>query len=338
MQLKDTLKYLAEGNTLSFDQAKNTLSNITEGNNNDVLLSSFLTMFMMRDITAQELGGFRQAMLEKCIPVDLGDYDTIDLCGTGGDGKNTFNISTLTSFIVAGAGLKVTKHGNYGVSSGCGSSNILEALGIKFSNDNEIIKSDIENNNICFLHAPLFHPAAKHVAPVRKSLGMKTFFNMLGPMLNPSNPSHQVVGVYSEKLARLYKEIYSTLETKYSIIYSLDGYDEISLTSDFLMISNREEAYRSPDFFGFNKVTQESIYGGGSIGESKQIFLDILQGKGTQEQNNVVIANAAIAIKCLKPEYSIMDCIQIALDSILGKQAFYVLKRAVERCETRVQS
>lgn len=330
MNLKETIKKITEGYTLNYEEAKQSLIEFTNGSADNILISSFLTLFTVRKITPTELMGFRDAIFEQCYRVHLNGFDTIDLCGTGGDGKDTFNISTLTSFIVAGAGFKVTKHGNYGVSSSCGSSNILEALGLKFTNDTDKLKSDIEKNNICFLHAPMFHPAMKHVAPVRKSLGVKTFFNMLGPMLNPANPTHQVIGVFNKEVLSLYKEVYKLSDKNYYIIHSTDGYDEVSLTSDFIMISKREESVKSPEYFGFQNINPNAIYGGKTIEDSKKMFLNILQGKGTKEQNQVVIANAALAIKCLKPEYSIMDCVQIALDSMLGKQAYYTLKNAVE--------
>ena len=250
----------------------------------------------MRNITLQELKGFKDALIELCIKVDLKEFDTIDLCGTGGDGKDTFNISTLASFVTAGSGCKVAKHGNYGVSSGCGSSNVLESLGIKFTNDYDILKKAIDKSGICFLHAPLFHPAMKNVAPIRKELGMKTFFNMLGPLVNPSMPKKQIVGVFNLELARIYNYLLQKTDKKYSIIYSLDGYDEISLTNDTKIYSNNSEKNYSSKEFGLENIKPDEIKGGVDIASSSKIFMDVLNGTGTESQNNVVCANAGVAI------------------------------------------
>ncbi len=250
----------------------------------------------MRSITIEELEGFRDALLELCIAIDLSEYNPVDLCGTGGDGKDTFNISTLSSFVTAGAGIKVTKHGNYGVSSTCGSSNVMEHLGIKFSNDKDFLKRSIDEAGICVLHAPLFHPAMKNVAPIRRELGVKTFFNMLGPMVNPAFPKNQIVGVFNLELARMYGYLYQNTDKKFTIIHALDGYDEISLTGDTKTISNTTEGILSPLDFGVSILKQEEIYGGDSIKESASIFMNILSGKGTEAQNNVVCANAGMAI------------------------------------------
>ena len=239
--MKEILNRLIKYKTLNEVESKDILIKISNGELNNSQISSFLTVYMMRNITLQELKGFKDALIELCIKVDLKEFDTIDLCGTGGDGKDTFNISTLASFVTAGSGCKVAKHGNYGVSSGCGSSNVLESLGIKFTNDYDILKKAIDKSGICFLHAPLFHPAMKNVAPIRKELGMKTFFNMLGPLVNPSMPKKQIVGVFNLELARIYNYLLQKTDKKYSIIYSLDGYDEISLTNDTKIYSNNSE-------------------------------------------------------------------------------------------------
>ena len=227
---------------------------------------------MMRSITVNELQGFRDALLELCLAVDLQTYDPIDLCGTGGDGKDTFNISTLSSFITAGAGVAVAKHGNYGVSSACGSSNILEALGVKFSNDKDHLKRAMETANICVLHAPLFHPAMKNVAPIRKALGIKTFFNMLGPMVNPSFPKHQMVGVFNLELLRLYNYLYQKTDKNYSIVHDLGGYDELSLTNNAKIATNHSELLFSPDDLDLKSITAESIFGGNTVKEATEIF------------------------------------------------------------------
>ena len=281
---------------------------------------------MMRPITVEELKGFRDALLELCIPVDLSAYNAIDLCGTGGDGKDTFNISTLSSFVTAGAGIKVSKHGNYGVSSACGSSNVLEHLGIKFTNDVDFLERAIDQAGICILHAPLFHPAMKNVAPIRRELGVKTFFNMLGPMVNPSFPKNQMVGVFNLELARMYGYLYQNTDKNYTILHALDGYDEISLTSDAKAIQNKSELMLSAKDFGVSSHTQQDIYGGDSIESSASIFMNVIQGKGTSPQNNVVCANAGMAIATVK-QCSPIEGFEYAKESLLSGKAFGALKK-----------
>lgn len=294
--MKETLNKLINHEILPKEEAKQILVNIAKGDYNTSQIAAFLTVYMMRSITIEELEGFRDALLELCLAVDLSDYDPIDLCGTGGDGKDTFNISTLASFVTAGAGVKVTKHGNYGVSSKCGSSNVMEFLGIKFSNEADFLKKSIEEAGICVLHAPLFHPAMKNVAPIRRELAVKTFFNMLGPMVNPAFPKNQMVGVFNLELARMYGYLYQNTDKKFTVLHALDGYDEISLTGDTKTISNNTEAMLSPNDFGVQKISQSEITGGEDIAASAQIFLNVLNGKGTEAQNNVVCANAGVAI------------------------------------------
>lgn len=294
--MKETLNKLINHEILPKEEAKQILVNIAKGDYNPSQIAAFLTVYMMRSITIEELEGFRDALLELCVAVDLSDYDPIDLCGTGGDGKDTFNISTLASFVTAGAGVKVTKHGNYGVSSKCGSSNVMEFLGIKFSNEADFLKKSIDEAGICVLHAPLFHPAMKNVGPIRRELAVKTFFNMLGPMVNPAFPKNQMVGVFNLELARMYGYLYQNTDKKFTVLHALDGYDEISLTGDTKTISNNSEGMLAPADFGVTKISQAEITGGEDIAESAQIFLDVLHGKGTEAQNNVVCANAGIAI------------------------------------------
>ena len=294
--MKEILNRLIKYKTLNEVESKDILIKISNGELNNSQISSFLTVYMMRNITLQELKGFKDALIELCIKVDLKEFDTIDLCGTGGDGKDTFNISTLASFVTAGSGCKVAKHGNYGVSSGCGSSNVLESLGIKFTNDYDILKKAIDKSGICFLHAPLFHPAMKNVAPIRKELGMKTFFNMLGPLVNPSMPKKQIVGVFNLELARIYNYLLQKTDKKYSIIYSLDGYDEISLTNDTKIYSNNSEKNFSSKEFGLEDIKPDEIKGGIDIPKSSEIFMNVLNGNGSDSQNNVVCANAGLAI------------------------------------------
>lgn len=324
--MKPILNRLINHETLSKEEAKEVLVNISFGNYNPSQIAAFLTVYMMRNITINELSGFREALLELCIRVDFSAYNTIDLCGTGGDGKNTFNISTLASFIVAGTGIQVAKHGNYGVSSISGSSNVMENLGIKFSNDQGFLTNSIENANIAILHAPLFHPAMKNVGPIRKELGVKTFFNMLGPMVNPSFPKNQLVGVFSLELARMYAYLYQNTKTNYSILHALDGFDEISLTSDAKMITQLTESIVTPKDFEVSKIFLEEIKGGESIKESTEIFMNIISGKGTQAQQNVVCANAALAIQTVE-NCTISVAFEKAKESLQSGKALERLKK-----------
>ncbi|MDT0608377.1 anthranilate phosphoribosyltransferase [Croceitalea rosinachiae] len=294
--MKEILNRLINHDILEKEDAKQILVNIAKGDYNASQIAAFLTVYMMRSITIEELEGFRDALLELCLAIDLSAYNPIDLCGTGGDGKDTFNISTLASFVTAGAGIKVTKHGNYGVSSKCGSSNVMEFLGIKFSNEADFLKKSIDEAGICVLHAPLFHPAMKNVAPIRKELAVKTFFNMLGPMVNPAFPKNQMVGVFNLELARMYGYLYQNTDKNFTVLHALDGYDEISLTGNTKTISNGSEGIITPSDFGLGTITAEEIVGGNDIADSAQIFLDILNGRGSEAQNNVVCANAGVAI------------------------------------------
>jgi len=328
--IKPTLKRLFEFQTLTRDEAREVLTNIATEKYNNSEIVAFITAFMMRSITVEELSGFRDAMQELCVKVDLSGFNTIDMCGTGGDGKDTFNISTLASLVVAGAGVKVAKHGNYGVSSSCGSSNVMEFLGYKFTNDESLIQRQIDKAGICFLHAPMFHPAMKVVAPLRRELGMKTFFNMLGPVLNPSFPKNQMLGVYSLELARLYNYIYQQTDKNYVIIHALDGYDEVSLTGPFKAIFREGEKLWNPSDLGMPQIKQDEIYGGQTVAEAAAIFTNILDGKGTQAQVNVVNANAALAIKCVHPERDLQTCLDEARLSLESGAAKQVLKKLIE--------
>lgn len=327
--MKYILNRLINQESISSEEAKHVLVNISKGNYNQSQIASFLTVYMMRSITIEELQGFRDALLELCLHVDLSEYNGIDLCGTGGDGKDTFNISTLASFVAAGAGINVTKHGNYGVSSACGSSNVMEYLGIKFTSDIDFIKRSLDEAGICVLHAPLFHPAMKNVAPIRKDLGVKTFFNMLGPMVNPSFPKNQVVGVFNLELLRMYSYLYQNTDVNYTLLHALDGYDEISLTGPTKVIRNSTETMITPDYFGVNTLNQSDIYGGDSIAEAAKIFTQILDGKGNEAQNNVVCANAAMAI-ATTTQKSVDECFDLAKESLLGGTAKETFKRLVE--------
>ena len=325
--MKDILRHLFEYKSFTRQEAYEILTNIATGKYDTHQIAAFMTAYGMRSIRVEELSGFRDAMYDLCLKMDFKGYDLIDMCGTGGDGKNTFNISTLASFVVAGAGYKVAKHGNVGVSSGCGSSNVMEHLGYQFTNDKDTLQKQLDEANICFLHAPLFHPAMKTVAPIRRALGIKTFFNMLGPLTNPANPKFQSVGVFSLELGRLYGYLYQNTEKQYSIIHALDGYDEISLTGDFKVINNEGESYYAVDELGFEAVEAEALAGGDNVEEAAQIFRNIIEGKGNSVQNNVVLTNATFAIKTFHPEKSFGDCYYEAEESLLGLKALDSLKK-----------
>lgn len=327
--MRSILNRLINHDILSKEDARQVLVNIANGEYNTSQIAAFLTVYMMRSITIEELEGFRDALLELCLAIDLSSYDPIDLCGTGGDGKDTFNISTLASFVTAGTGIAVTKHGNYGVSSKCGSSNVMEFLGIKFSNDSDFLKRSLDAAGICVLHAPLFHPAMKNVAPIRKELAVKTFFNMLGPMVNPAFPKNQIVGVFNLELARMYGYLYQNTGKKFTVLHALDGYDEISLTGNTKTISNRSEGILKPADFGVGTIKEDEIRGGDSIRESAQIFIDILQGKGTEAQNNVVCANAAVAITTVQ-DLPLQESFNKAKESLLGGKGLNALRKLQE--------
>ncbi|WGK63855.1 anthranilate phosphoribosyltransferase [Croceiramulus getboli] len=294
--MKEILNRLINHEILDKQEARSILVNISEGQYNASQIASFLTVYMMRSITVEELEGFRDALLDLCISVNLSSYQPIDLCGTGGDGKNTFNVSTLASFITAGAGVPVAKHGNYGVSSVSGSSNVLEHLGVRFSNEADFLERCIAESGICVLHAPLFHPAMKNVGPIRRELGVKTFFNMLGPMVNPAFPKNQLVGVFNLELARMYGYLYQKGDKNFTILHALDGYDEISLTGATKTISNQREAMLHPKDFGVSTIRQDQIYGGETVEEAAQIFMQVIRGEGSEAQEHVVCANAGMAI------------------------------------------
>jgi len=324
--MKETLNKLIEHQLLSREEARQAMVEIASGTQNTSQIAAFLTVYMMRSVSTEELEGFRDALLDLCRAVDLGGNEAIDLCGTGGDGKNTFNISTLASFVTAGAGIPVAKHGNYGVSSHCGSSNVLEFLGIRFSNEADFLRRCIEEAGICILHAPLFHPAMKHVAPIRRELAVKTFFNMLGPMVNPASPKYQMVGVFNLELARMYGYLYQNTDKTYSILHGLDGYDEISLTGPAKWIGNRTETILEPETFGMKALEPDAIFGGDSIEEAARIFLSVLQGRATEAQQNVVCANAALAIATVRGG-NLLEAVQQARESLESGRALAAFRK-----------
>jgi anthranilate phosphoribosyltransferase len=314
--MKQILKILFEYKTLSREQAREVLSNISRGQYNESEITAFITVFLMRSITIAELQGFRDALLELAVKAGLESYDVIDIVGTGGDGKNTFNISTLSCFIVAGAGQMVAKHGNYGATSISGASNVMEQLGYKLSNDPAKLKNELEKSNICFLHAPLFHPALKAVGGIRKNLGIRTFFNMLGPLVNPATPKFQLIGVYNLEMARVYSYLLQKSGSSFAIIHSLDGYDELSLTSDARVITNEGDRVMTPEELGKRMVSPSDIYGGNSVEDAARIFQQILKGKGTWAQNAVVFANAAMALYCTGTYATYNLAFEAAVDSL----------------------
>ena len=327
--MKKILQLLFEHKTLSQQQAKDVLLNIGKGMYNDHEITSFMTVYLMRSITIEELQGFRDALLELCVEANFNGFETMDIVGTGGDGKNTFNISTLSCFIVAGTGQKVTKHGNYGVSSISGSSNVMEELGYQFKNNNDQLKKELEAANICFLHAPLFHPALKIVGSIRKNLGVRTFFNMLGPLVNPAKPTYQLIGVYNLEMARIYNYLLQQTGKPFTIVHSLDGYDEISLTNDTKVITQTGEKIMTPEQLGKRSVSPEDIYGGNTIEEAAKIFQRIIKGEGSFAQNAVVLANAAMALHCTGIYKSYDDAYNAAVESLESGKAYQSLQTLI---------
>ena len=328
--MKQILQYLFNHNTLSKAEAKAILTEIAQNKFNENEVTAFVTVFLMRNITLEEMEGFREALLRLSVPVDLGTHDLVDIVGTGGDGKDTFNISTLASFVVAGTGQKVAKHGNYGVSSISGSSNVLEELGYKFKANSEDLQKDLEKGNICFLHAPLFHPALKTVAPLRKGLGLRTFFNILGPLVNPAKPNFSMIGVYSLEIARIYQYLLQKKQENFLLVHALDGYDEISLTSDTKIFDKNGEKIYSAEELKFKNINPENIFGGNTKQESAVIFKTILEGNGTYEQNAVVLANAAMALKNTEKYGDYNDSLALAKESLESGKALNCLRLLVD--------
>ncbi len=327
--MKQTLYNLFEHRYLGREEARTILQDIARGCYNDAQIASLITVFLMRSISVEELCGFRDALLEMCIEVDMAEFSPIDIVGTGGDGKNTFNISTAACFVVAGAGYRVVKHGNYGATSISGASNVIEQQGVKFTTDKDTLRRSIELSNIAYLHAPLFNPALKAVAPVRKALGVRTFFNMLGPLVNPAKPQYQLLGVYNLPLLRLYSYVYQASGINYSVVHSLDGYDEISLTSDFKIANTQSEKIYSPDELGFQKYSQEQLSGGESAEDASKIFRSVLSNSAEPAQRDVVMLNAAFAISTRCPEKSIEECIALSRESLESGKAYRALEKFI---------
>ena len=328
--MKELLYKMFGHKSLSKEEAKQVLLNISDGRYNDSQLSAFMTVFLMRSITTEELAGFREAILERRVIVDLDCHDAIDIVGTGGDGKNTFNISTAACFVVAGAGYPVVKHGNYGATSVSGASNVMEQHGVQFTSDMSRLRKSMDMCNIAYLHAPLFNSAMKAVAPVRKALGVRTFFNMLGPLVNPALPKYQLLGVYNLPLLRLYNYVFQESDTRFAVVHGLDGYDEISLTGEFKVATSTTETIYTPESIGFNRYCEQDLDGGKSPDEAARIFDRVLQGEATPAQTDCVIANAAFAIRVIEPEKSLADCIALARESMESGRALKTLKMFVE--------
>jgi len=326
--MKQYLQILLQNQVLSTQEAKEALLLIGRGECNTSQIAAFLMGIQMRGITVEELEGFQQAMLELAVPVALDEYDPMDVCGTGGDGKDTFNISTTSAFVVAGAGQTIAKHGNHGVSSAVGSSTVLEYLGVKFTNDIDFLKRKIETAGICYMHAPLFHPAMKYVAPIRKELALKTFFNMLGPLLNPAKVQKQLTGVYDMKVFDLYTQLFKRSAAQFGIIYDLGGYDEISFTNDFNIGTRHEVVVYSPTHFSFDVTDQSALHGGSTLEESANILVNILENRGTKAQTNVVLANAGVALSVARG-ITIAEGIAQAKESLESKRALNALKQLV---------
>jgi anthranilate phosphoribosyltransferase len=328
--MKQFLEKKLNSQKLNQLEAYEALSIIGKGEANNSQIAAFLTSYILQPVSVEELVGFRKAMLDLALTIDLSQFNPMDVCGTGGDGKDTFNISTTSAFVVAGAGQKVAKHGNHGVSSSVGSSTVLEYLGVKFSNDQSYLSAKIETSGICFLHSPLFHPAMRFVGPIRKELGMKTFFNMLGPLLNPTKVQIQLTGVYSLEVQQLYKQLFEKTETNYGIVYGTDGYDEISLTSDFALESNKGTEIIEPKIFGFGKHNQADLHSGATVEESAKILINILDNNGTKAQTEVVLANAATALYIANAKLSWQDAVNKAKESLESGKAFESFKKFIQ--------
>ena len=319
--MKDILYRLFEHQYLGRDEAHRILHNIATGCYDDAQIASLITVFLMRNISVDELMGFREALLDMRVPVDLAEYKPIDIVGTGGDGKNTFNISTAACFVVAGAGYKVVKHGNYGATSVSGASNVMQQHGVKFTTDVGQLRRSIEECNLAYLHAPLFNPALKAVANVRKHLGVRSFFNMQGPLVNPGMPTYQLLGVYNLPLLRLYNYTYQESGTRFAVVHSLDGYDEISLTGEFKVATADKEKLYTPEMLGFQRIAEADLDGGETPEAAARIFDSVLDGTTTRAQRDCVIANAGFAIHVIRPELPVADCIAEARESLEAGKA-----------------
>lgn len=326
--MKAILQSIINHYVLSFDTAKELMLDIANAKHNPSEIASLLSLLQQRGIHAQELAGFREALLQKAVRVNLNCPDAIDIVGTGGDGKNSFNISTATAFVVAASGIPVIKHGNYSASSISGSSHIFEQLGFTLTADQVTLQSYLDQLSICFLHAPCFHPSMKEVVPVRKELKIPTFFNILGPLINPASVSKLCLGVANLSTFRLYKHLLQETDLHYTIVHNIDGYDELSLTDDARVYHHTQgEQVYTPQALGEGKINPQDIYGGNTTQEAFDLFMRILSGKGSPAQNQVVIANATLAIQLAKPELSLAQARDLATASLMERKAYDIIQQ-----------
>lgn len=328
--MKKYLLKLINGETLTREDTHEILLNITKEQYPESQIAALLMAIQTRGVTVDELLGFRDGLLETGKYIDLSDYNTLDIVGTGGDGKNTFNISTCSAFVIAGAGYKVTKHGNGGSTSVSGASNVLLGHGVKFTDDTDVLKRSLDEAGICYFHAPLFAYGMKFVGPTRKALQVPTCFNLLGPLVNPCHPKNSFHGTANQAQLRLYTAIHQRIGDNYGVVTSYDGYDEISLTSGFKLVTNNFEKVFTPKDLGLNYVNPEDIYGGETAGEAMKIFDSVLQGTSTQAQKNVILANAACGINVMDRNMSIEESIDLARESLESGRALTAFKKFVE--------
>lgn len=328
--MKEILQLILSGGHLEREEMYDIMVGITEQRYSDIHIAALLSAIQLRGVDVAELLGLRDGLLATGLPVDFSDYNTIDIVGTGGDGKNTFNVSTCAAFVVAGAGYKVAKHGNFAATSVSGASNVIQAHGVQFTNNVDHLRRSLEESGVAYLHAPLFALGMKHVAPIRKALQVPTAFNLLGPLVNPSRPKNQLLGTATLAQLRLYKSVFEQLGINYGIVTSIGGFDEISLTSDFKISTHRYERILRPMDLGMELLLPNAIWGGNTIEEACRIFDSVLEGTSTEAQRNVVLANAAAAISILEPEKSLEDCLLIATESLESGRAYATLRKFVE--------
>lgn len=328
--MKEILTRLFAHEELTQAETRQLMLDISRESYPEAQLAALLATFQMRGITVEELVGFRQALMETRVPVDLSPYRPVDIVGTGGDGKNTFNISTCACFVVAGAGYKVAKHGNYGATSVSGASNVIEGHGVRFTADPSRLRRSLEQCNLAYLHAPLFSPAMKSVAPVRRSLGVRTLFNLLGPLVNPCCPAYQLLGVADLAQMRLYTNTFYRLGTDFAVVNSLDRYDEISLTDEFKVMTRHYERIYRPQDLGFRPVRPDELSGGATREDAARIFDRVLQGEATPAQTQCVVVNAAFAIQIMEPHKEIDECIALARESLESRRALHTLEKFIE--------
>lgn len=329
--MKLILNRLFNHQYLDRNEAKDILNRMAVGEYNEAQIAAFISVYLMRSISIDEFMGFSDALLELRTNVDvLAAYNPVDIVGTGGDNKNTFNISTLSCFTVAAAGYKVAKHGNYGATSVSGASTVMEQCGVKFTSNIGDLERSLGETGIAYLHAPLFNNALKVVAPIRKALGVRTFFNMLGPVANPIRPKKQVLGVFNLKMARMYFYMYQHTDVDYNIVHGLDGYDEISLTSDFKVISKWGEKIYTPEELGFKRYSEIDLDGGTTVESAHSIFKNVINNTATDAQKDVVIANSAFAINTINPELPIVECIAQAREAIESGRLKNTFKKFIE--------